>query len=150
MPEQIVTFQLAGQVYSLDINNVREIIRLQPMMQIPESPDYIAGIISLREIVIPVIDLRRKFDLSKSDDLANSRIIIMDVNGTLVGIEVDAVLEVLQIEEKEIEPVPALAAGVEVNFQKGIVQRKGQMIMLLNGAQLLMEKDLDELKREES
>lgn len=146
MQEQLVTFQLADQIYGLDINSVREIIRLQPVMQIPESPPFVAGVISLRQKVIPVIDLRRRFGFPVAEEGASSRIVIMDIDGFLVGVKVDAVLEVLRMEQTDIEPVPPIAMSIDTAFLKGVGRWRDKLVLLLDGARLLKDSERQELE----
>lgn len=145
MQEKLVTFQLAGQVYGLEINSVREIIRLQPVMQVPESPPFVAGVISLRQKTIPVIDLRLRFGFPVTGEDASSRIVIMDIDGLLVGVKVDAVLEVLRMEQADIEPVPPIAMGIDADFLKGIGRWRDKLVLLLDGARLLRDSERQEL-----
>ncbi|WP_170291086.1 chemotaxis protein CheW [Neomoorella glycerini] len=131
MQEQVVAFQLAEQIYGLEINSVREIIRFQPVMSIPEAPQYISGVISLR----------RRFGLPGVKEEASSRIIILDLPGVTAGIQVDAVLEVLRLEKGEIEAVPLLAVGQGADFVRGVARWRERLILLLEGAKLLTERE---------
>lgn len=136
--EQVVVFRLAGEIYALDIEIVREIIRLQDVVAIPEAPDHIAGVISLRDRVIPIVELRRRFGLPRGEEDQSARIVIIDLDGSPVGIKVDAVLEVLRLDGDQIGPVPAMAANSgNAAFLRGIANWQERLILLLAGHNLL-------------
>lgn len=141
MQEQLVTFLLADQIYGLEINSVREIIRLQPVTSLPAAPQFVAGLISLRNKVIPVIDLRRRFGLAAGEKNSNSRIIIMEIDQALVGVKVDAVLEVLRLEQDRIEDAPSIDEGANRAFLRGLGRWQDKLILLLDGNRLLQEKE---------
>lgn len=133
-------------MHALDIAAVREIIRLQPVTGVPDAPAGIAGVISLRNRVIPVIDLRSRFHLPAGADDAAARIIIADLDGATVGIKVDAVLEVLRLDREQIEPLPELAAGQGNTCLRGVARWRERLILLLEASQLLSAGEKEDLK----
>lgn len=137
--EQFVVFQLAGQAYGFDIKSVSEIIRLQPMTSIPEVPTFFSGITSLRQKAIPVFDLRLRLGFSKGEETEQNRIIILDVKDSLIGVKVDAVLEVVNLTEKDLEPVPVYTQSMDADFLKGVGKWKNNFIILLEGDKLVPE-----------
>lgn len=102
--QQLVVFDLAQEAYGVDIGTVREIIRMQDVTSVPHRPDYVSGVINLRGRITPVVDLRKRFDLSDLEITRDSRIVVVDIDGDDIGMIVDAVTEVLRISTTQIEP----------------------------------------------
>lgn len=129
---QLVSFKLDGDLYGLEITKVREIILITDITRIPETPDYLIGLINLRSTVIPVIDLRIRFGLptvARSDD---SRIMVLQANGSTVGILVDAVSEVLRIRHDQIVPPPSAIAELSRDYLNGLVNLDNHLLILLD------------------
>ena len=131
-----LTFKLGREEYGLELLRVREIIALMDITPVPLTPDYVRGVMNLRGKVIPVVDLRRKFGMDKTDDHDRKCIIVVDVHRDghpiQMSILVDAVSEVLHIADADIENVPALNTGVNTNFLHGMAKTKGGVKILLN------------------
>src|SRR5690554_5592647 len=106
--KQVVVFKLLNEEYGLDITQVQEIVRYLDITKIPEAPNYIKGILNLRGQVIPVIDLKRRFYQLDSDVSENTRIVVVKIRESIIGIIADEVSEVLRIPEETIEPTPTL------------------------------------------
>ena len=102
--EQLVVFDLASEVYGVNIGAVREIIRIMDITRVPKTPEFVEGIINLRGKVIPVVDLRRRFSLPVSEENKENRIVVVDIGGQDIGVVVDAVTEVLRISSDLVEP----------------------------------------------
>lgn len=128
--KQIVVFQLENEMYGLDISNVREIIREVNITKIPKMPYSVEGIINLRGKVIPVVDLKKKFDLGASKRDAATRIIISEFQDNTVGFIVDKVLEVTTIEEDNIQKAPT-AMSIDDSFIQGVVEAENGLIIIL-------------------
>ncbi len=141
-----LTFRLAAEEYGLEILKVREIIGLMDITKVPRTPQYIRGVINLRGKVIPVLDLRSKFDMEVKEDTEETCIIVVDVAGeqgsTLMGILVDAVSEVLDIQANEIEDAPAFGIGVDTRFILGIGKVKNSVKILLDIDRVLTNVDI--------
>ena len=129
---QLVVFDLAGEIYGVNIETVREIIRMQPVTFVPDAPDFVEGVINLRGRVIPVIDLRRRFGLTVSEETNESRVLVVDSEGEDLGVIVDAVTEVQRIREDSIEPVSNLVSTEESEYIVGITKVEDQLIILLD------------------
>ncbi len=140
---QLVTFRLGHEEYSLDILKVQEIIRHMELTRVPRTPEFVDGVINLRGKVIPVLDLRRRFGLSASERTTDTRIIVVDVDHTTVGLKVDAVSEVLRLPSDTVEPPPSIVAGADSDYIKGVGKLDGRLIILLDVAKILnrMQKD---------
>ena len=146
--QQIVAFDLAGQVYGIDIARVYEIIRMESLTAIPRAPEFVEGVINLRGQIIPVIDLRKRFGLPKAEQTRSSRIIIVEMNEMRVGLTVDAVLEVLDLGVGTINPPPPVVqGGVDSAFLQGIALVKERLVVLLAVDSILIKKERDALKK---
>ena len=104
MENQLVVFDLANEHYGVDIAAVEGIIKIQPITAVPRAPSFVEGVTNLRGKVLPVIDLHKRFGLVGVEATKDTRIVVVEMNGTTVGIVVDAVSEVLRISPEAIEP----------------------------------------------
>jgi purine-binding chemotaxis protein CheW len=135
---QLVTFRLANEEYGLPITKVQEINRLVPVTKLPKTPPFMEGIINLRGRIIPVIDLRKRFDMPVTDHDEDTRIIIVEISGQIVGVTVDAVTEVVRLSTANIEPPPSTVA-VDSQYIDGVGKLNGRLIILLNIDQVLTD-----------
>lgn len=146
--QQVVVFQLAGQVYGINIARVFEIIRMESLTAIPRAPEFVEGVINLRGQIIPVIDLRKRFSLPKTENTRSTRIIIVEMNEMRVGIVVDAVLEVLQLSADSIKAPPsAVAGGVDSGFLQGIALVNERLVVVLALDSILFKRERELLKK---
>lgn len=129
---QLVVFDLAGEVYGVDISSVREIIRMQAVTHVPNAPDFVEGVINLRGRVIPILDLRRRFGLRVSEETRESRVVVVDIAGQNIGIIVDAVIEVLRLAADAIEPASSLITTEDCYYLEGIAKLDGKLLILLD------------------
>ena len=136
-----LTFVLSGEEYGLEILKVREINGMMPITAVPRMPDYVNGVINLRGRVIPVIDLRLKFGMCKAEYTAESCIIVVDVQGNLMGVIVDQVSEVLDIRGEDIEDAPNIGVSVDTDFILGMGKAKGTVKILLDIDKVLSDAD---------
>ncbi len=136
---QLVTFTLKNEEYAVDILNVQEINRIVEITRVPNSPDYVEGVINLRGKVIPVINLRKKFGYEEKDTDETSRIIIMDIKGITNGLIVDSVSEVLRIPSNVVEPPPPMSSDLSSMYIKGIAKLENRLIILIDIDKLMGE-----------
>jgi len=137
---QLVTFRLANEEYGLPITKVREINRLVPVTKLPQTPSFMEGIINLRGIIIPVIDLRKRFEMSITAHDDDTRIIIVDIRGQIVGVIVDAVKEVVRLNMGDIEPSPVTVA-VATEYIEGVGKIGDRLIILLDIDRILTNQE---------
>jgi purine-binding chemotaxis protein CheW len=136
-----LTFSLANEEYGLEILKVREIIGIMDITAMPQMPPFVKGVINLRGKVIPVIDLRLKFGLEPAEYTEQTCIVVVDV-GSLVGVIVDTVQEVLDIDGGQIDPPPPLGAAVDTSFVLGMGKVKDDVKILLDIDQVLGSDEL--------
>lgn len=132
MEIQLVVFTLAGEDFGVPIAQVREINRLVPITAIPKAPPSVLGVINLRGNVTPVMSLRDRFGFPRSENSEATRIVVSEVGTETVGFVVDAVTEVLRLDEGMIEPAPESAAEVDAEFIKGIGKMDDRLIIVLD------------------
>lgn len=129
---QLACFRVGSELYALDIMKIREIIRPQKLTVVPKAPRFIEGVINLRGVVIPVADLRKRFDQTASTDHRKHRIVICAVSGRIVGLLVDEVLEVRRYGRQDVAPAPQFLKGPEAEFFLGVAHRGDDLIMVLD------------------
>lgn len=130
---QLVSFNLDQEEYGVDVLKVREIIRMPIVTRVPNTPHYVEGVINLRGKVIPIISMRKKFGLMEIESDKQTRIMVMDVSGELMGFIVDAVSEVIRISGGEIQPSPAVvASGIDQECIAGVINQAERLLVLLD------------------
>ena len=139
---KFLTFELGKEEYGVEILTVREIIGIMDITTVPQTPEYMKGVINLRGKVIPVIDLRLKFSMEEETHTQETCIIVVEVNNTLIGIVVDNVSEVLEIKKEEIEPSPSFGQSIDTKFIMGLGKAKGKIIILLDIGKVLSSEEL--------
>lgn len=137
-----LTFALADEQYGVEIMKVREIMGFLDITAVPRMPTYMKGVINLRGKVVPVVDLRIKFGLPEVERTQETCIIVVDV-GKEVGIVVDTVCEVLDIDGGNIEPPPSMGGAVNTSFILGMGKVVDAVTMLLNIDKVLAAEELD-------
>ncbi len=129
---QLVVFDLATEFYGVDISVVREIIRMQSVTRVPGAPSFVEGVINLRGRVVPVVDLRKRLELSLAEQTQESRIVVVDIGGRDVGVIVDAVTEVLRVPLSVIDPPSSMITNSDSDYLKGIAKLESKLIILLD------------------
>ena len=145
MKDKYLTFHLAGEDYGIDIAYVTEIIGIQKITEVPDMPNFVKGVINLRGKVIPVMDVRLRFLLSERDYDERTCIVVVDINGTAVGLVVDQVNEVADIPEGDVEPPPRTTKGTSSRYLKGMGKVEEEVRILLNVDKLLYEEEMEQL-----
>ena len=134
---QLVTFRIGEEEFGVDILAVQEIIRMMQITMVPRSPDFVEGVINLRGKVIPVINMRTRFNKPALDQDSNTRIVVMELENKIVGFLVDGVSEVLRIPESTVEDPPPVVAGIGSEYIRGIGKLDNRLLILLNLDNLL-------------
>ncbi len=129
---QFVCFMLAGEEYGIPILRVQEIIRYSTLTRIPQSADFVEGVLNLRGRVIPVIDLRKRFNIPENQMDESKRIVVVEIDKRIIGLIVDSVTEVRSIDDDQVSPPPHMGTAVNSDFISGMGQVEERLIMLLN------------------
>ncbi len=138
---QLVSFIIDDVEYGVDILAVHEILRLPEITRLPNVPKYVRGVVNLRGNVIPVVDIRERFGLSKAKFTDLTRIIVVEIGEKLVGLLVDNVHQVVRIPDKDIDPPSDLIEGVSEDFIKGIGKLRERLIVILNLGNILFSEE---------
>ena len=143
---QFLTFELAGEIYAINILFIREIIEYGNLTQVPMVPVSIAGVINLRGSVVPVIDLSSRFGRSETVITKRTSIVIIEINSDNevfeIGIMVDIVNEVLEISSDEIEDAPSFGASIRTDFIAGMAKIEGRFLIILDVERVLSLEEL--------
>jgi purine-binding chemotaxis protein CheW len=143
---QLVSFTIGDEEFGVDILKVQEINRMVEVTRVPNSPRFVEGVINLRGKVIPIIDLRTRFSIPKKAWDKNTRIIVIELVGRVVGFIVDAVREVLRIPKNITEQPPPMIADIEADYITAIGKLKDRMIILLDLERILAQGEWNQLK----
>lgn len=142
---QLVVFKLAEEEYGFAINQVEEIIKMAEATRVPKAPKYISGIINLRGKVIPVINLKERFNLAQSALDDQNRIIVVEIQDYSVGIMVDCVTEVLRLSDTAVEPTPSVfSSNISDEYIKGVGKLNERLIILLDLEHILSIEEINE------
>jgi purine-binding chemotaxis protein CheW len=143
---QYLTFKLGDEVYALDVAKVREVLDFSVITKIPRTPEFMRGVINLRGNVVPVVDLRLGFGLSKTEKTVNTCIIVVEVElegeATVIGALADSVEEVIDLEPEQIEAAPRIGTGIKTDFIRGMGKREANFIMILDIDRVFSAEDM--------
>ena len=139
---QFLTFNLGEELYGVDILRVQEIKGYTAVTKIPNTPSHIKGVLNLRGTIVPIIELRTKFSMPTIDYTAFTVIIVVVVRDKVMGLVVDAVSDVLNIDKKDIQPPPQFGAKVDVSFLNGIGKSNDKLVALLDIDRLLLDDEM--------
>ena len=141
---QLAAFRIGGEEYAIDIMRIKEIIHPLKITKVPKSPPFIEGVVELRGAILPVVDLRKRFDLVNIEITRASKYIIVSLEGRILGLVVDAVSEVLRVPKGDIKPPPELGfagGGGAASFFSGVCHLGDRIIMILNLDQILTRQE---------
>ena len=143
---QLVVFQLGGEEFGVEIMQVQEIIRMPDITRIPQSPEYVEGVINLRGKIIVVINLDTKFDLHSKELDDDSRIIIVEVGDNVVGMVVDSVSEVLRLATSSVDPAPEIiSTKIKADYLKGVGKLDDRLLILLDLERVLSDEEMSQV-----
>ena len=134
---KLAVFRLDGQPYAIDIMKIKQIIRPLKITRLPKAPAFVEGVINLRGVVIPVMDMRKKFGLPPRPPEADTKVIIASVERRIVGIIVDDVSEVVPVPRAEVQPPPRMIRGVEAEYLMGVCRYQDEILLILNLDEIL-------------
>lgn len=138
---ELVTFIVGSEEYAADISYIKEIIRLPHITAVPNSPDFIEGVINLRGRIIPVIDLKFKMGMEKKEGSGSSRIIVVEIDSKIVGFIVDSVKEVIRITDDIIEEPPNMIKNSRTQYIYAVAKFEDRLIILVDLKKILTESE---------
>lgn len=144
---KVIVFRLQDEEYGVNVKQVKSIERLEAITRVPKTPAFVKGVINLRGVVTPIIDLRERFELLQdTSNSENTRVIIVTVNGLEVGLIVDSASDVIDVPLNAIEPPPRIIGGVEVVYLHGVAKLENRLLILLNLDRVLDESEMQQLE----
>ncbi len=138
---QYVTFRLDDETYGINVMQIQEVLRYTEIAPVPGAPDYVLGIINLRGNVVTVIDTRQRFGLSQSNISDHTRIVVLEIDGQVVGVLVDSVAEVVYLKQSEVETAPNVGNEESARFIQGVCNKNGELIILVEFEKMLSEEE---------
>lgn len=143
---QCLTFVMDQELFAVEIDSVREVLELTTITRVPRTPEFMRGVINLRGNAVPVVDMRRKFGMPKTEDTINTCIIILEIESenevSLMGALVDAVREVIEIRSEDIQPAPKMGTAVSPSFIKGMGRQGDEFVIILDIQKLFSIQEL--------
>ena len=147
---QLVTFHLGEELYGVNIMDVKEIVKLQNVRFIPNAPYYVEGIINLRGEIIPIIDLHKRFKLqsgsvSSDADVNDGGFIILNIEGSQIGIIIDKVERVVSVKAEDVKEPPQMLSGIGSEYIEGVIRQEQGYLIMLNIRKLFNAKELQKI-----
>jgi purine-binding chemotaxis protein CheW len=134
--DQYLTFTLGEEQYAVDVSQVKEVLEMQPITRIPNTPPYMRGVINVRGGVIPILDLRKKFGMEEVEETVDTSIVVLEVHAgeetITVGTVADTVQEVIELPGERIEPTPRIGTKLDTAFIKGLGKHEEQFLIILD------------------
>lgn len=144
---QLVTFVVGTEEFAVPILSVQEINRMMQITRVPQSPAFVEGVINLRGKIIPVVDLRKRFGLENRETTGENRIVVVEVNGRVIGFMVDKVNEVLRIQSNIVEPPPPMVCGIDSEYVQSVGKLEDRLLILLDLGRLFGSETAAQLDR---
>ncbi|MFC4307401.1 chemotaxis protein CheW [Cohnella boryungensis] len=145
---KVIVFTLAHEEYGIEVDKVRTIERMVPITRVPKTPAFVKGVINLRGVVIPVIDLRGRFNLPETEYTENSRIVIVAAHDLEVGFIVDSANDVMDVMSDAIENPPEVVGGIKAKYLSGVAKiSESRLLILLNLAEVLNRNEIIQLEQ---
>lgn len=139
---QLVGFNVHREFFGVPIEEVKEIVRVPEITAVPDTPSFLNGVINLRGKIVPVIEMSRRLGAASTGMKRSNRVLVLDLEGTTVGLLVDSASEILKISEDLIEQPPGLVSSIGARYVSGVGKLKNRLIVLLNLQRLLSEEEL--------
>lgn len=146
---KVIVFTLANEEYGVEVDKVRTIERMMPITRVPKTLPFIKGVINLRGIVVPVIDLRGRFGVTESEPTDSTRIVIVAVKDLEVGLIVDSANDVIDIDTDEINDPPEIVGGIKAKYLQGVARiGNDRLLVLLNLEEVLNKSEISQLEQQ--
>ncbi|MGZ4113412.1 MAG: chemotaxis protein CheW [Tumebacillaceae bacterium] len=139
---KVIVFRLVDEEYGVEVSQVRSIERMQNITRVPRTPEFVKGVINLRGVVTPIIDLKTRFSLGSEEYSDATRIIIVAVEDMEVGLIVDAANDVIDIPMNSIEQPPAVVGGIKASYLRGVAKLQNRLLIMLNLDKVLSSEEI--------
>jgi len=145
---QYIKFVTGEQAFGIDVLSSREIVREENITNIPESPDFVKGVIDLREEIVPIVNLEKLFNtkLSTDEEINEKKIIIIKVEGTLIGLEVDSVEEIIEIKNDTIKKAPSITKKYSKDYIQGVASHDDELFIILDVKNIFSSEEIEKIK----
>lgn len=144
---KVIVFKLGEESYGVDVEQVKTIERMQPLTRVPKTPPFVKGVINLRGVVVPVIDLRGRFGLEETDYTEHTRNIIVNMDDIEVGLIVDSANNVVDIDSDLITDPPEVVGGIKAKYLRGVAKMEDdQLLVMLNLEEVLNKDEIIQLE----
>ncbi|KHE71277.1 chemotaxis protein CheW [Halobacillus sp. BBL2006] len=143
---KVIVFQLNDEEYTIPVDQVGSIERMMPITRVPSTAPFVKGVLNLRGIVTPVIDLRKRFDMEPFEQTSQTRIIVVTLSDIVVGMIVDAANDVLDLKEDTIEPPPKVIGTIEAEYIQGIAKLERRLLLLLDMDKVLSKEEIHQVR----
>lgn len=137
----VLIFELNDEYYAANIDDVERILRFKNATPMPDAPDFVEGVINYEDIVLPIIDLKKKFNLKSTTSTEEQKVISMKIGENKLGIIVDSVCEVSNVDMKKYEEAPDIALDSTRNYVKGLIKLEDKIIILINADNILSKQE---------
>lgn len=146
---QFIKFETGSQSFGIDVLNSREIVREEKITRIPESPDFVKGVIDLREEIVPIVNLKNLFGITglKNNSENEKKIIIIKVDGVLIGLEVNKVDEIIEVALETIKDAPSITKNYAKNYIKGVANHNNNLIIILDVNNIFSSEEIKKIKK---
>ena len=146
---QYLTFSLSDELYALEVSKVKEVLEYQPITRVPKTPEYMRGVINVRGGIVPIVDLRLKFNLPTRERTVDTCIIVLEISlnseTITVGTIADNVHEVIQLQPEDIEPTPRIGTRLDTDFIEGIGKSNDRFLVILNIDKILTAEEISSM-----
>ena len=143
---KVIVFAIGDEEYGVEVSQVKTIERMAPLTRVPKTPRFVKGVMNLRGVVVPVIDLRKRFDIEEREYDEETRIIIVSVNDMEVGLIVDSANDVIEIQENQIEDPPEVVGGIKAKYLRGVAKLNERLLVMLNLEEVLNKDEIIQLE----
>ena len=143
--KQLISFTVGAEEYGLELLRVKEVIRMRQITWLPKAPSCIKGIINLRGDVIPIVDLRDRFGLESIEQTAMTRVIVVEVDGRLIGMVVDSASQVVRLPADQFDPPPPMVGDRAQAFITGVGKMDGKLILTIDAERILRADELNQI-----
>ncbi|MFW5971996.1 MAG: chemotaxis protein CheW [Bacillota bacterium] len=144
---QFIVFSLMGEKFGVDVKQIKQIIPTTEYTHIPNSPEFIRGVINLRGEIIPIVDLRRRLSLDEDEVDDDAKIIIVELQNNSIGMQVDSVSEMIRIYEDDISAPPKIVKGINSQYLKGVGKVNDKLLILIDLNKILTNQEVEELDK---
>lgn len=145
---KVIVFDLGHEQYGVEVDKVKTIERMMPLTRVPKTPDFVKGVINLRGVVVPVIDLRGRFGLPETEYTKDTRIIIVNAENVEVGLIVDSASDVVDVDSDSIVDPPEVVGGVKAKYLRGVAKMEDdRLLVMLNLSEVLNKSEIVQLEQ---